>query len=81
VIVNFSFPDCFAPNEKEFQVYCAIKLLKAKYIDKDEAVRMGFSEPGHDFDKLFVSFEKFYKKLCGRAYADWEYEEDPKERE
>jgi len=79
--VNFSFPDCFVPVEKEFQVYCAIKLLKGKYIGKTEAVKISGVGSEKNFDKLFASFEKFYKKLCGRAYTDWEYEEDPKVRE
>ena len=78
--VNFTLPDCFVPTEKEFNMYCAIKLLKKKYINKSEAVVMAGVDSEKHFDKLFVSFEKYYKKLCGRAYTDCEYEEDPKER-
>jgi len=78
--ISFSFPGCLVPTEKEFQIYCAIKLLKGEYIDKAEAVKMVGVESEKIFDKLFVSFEKFYKKLSGRAYTDWEYEEDPEER-
>jgi len=78
--VDFSLPDCFVPAEKEFQIYCAIKLFKGKYIDKAEAVKMSGMESAANFDKLLVSFEKYYKKQCGRAYTDWEYEEDPEER-
>jgi hypothetical protein len=79
--VNFFLPDCFDPTEREFQIYCAIKLLKGGYIDKQEAVKMCFLESEESFDNFFSSFESVYKKLCGRAYTDWEYEEDPKERE
>jgi len=79
--VSFLLPGCFIPTEKEFQIYCAIKLLKGKYIDKAEAIIMAGVEPEKNFDNLFVSFEKYYKKLSGRAYTDWEYEEDPEERE
>jgi hypothetical protein len=79
--LKFLFPNCLAPSEKEFQIYCAIKLLKGKYINKAEAIKMCGLESESDFDKLFVSFEKSYKKLCGRVYTDIEYEEDPEERE
>ena len=78
--INFSFPDCFAPSEKEFRIYCLIKLLNAKYIDKTKALsQTGLSEL--EFDKLFSTFITSYKRICGRAYTDWEYEEDAKERE
>ena len=80
MIVSFSFPDCFVPSEREFQIYCAIKLLKGKYIDKCEAIIISGLESEENFNKFFSSFEKFYKKLCGRGYTDWEFEEDPKER-
>ena len=49
MIVSFSFPDCFVPVEKEFQIYCAIKLLKGKYIDKAEAIKMS----GVESEKIF----------------------------
>jgi len=78
--VDFLLPDCFVPVEKEFQIYCAIKLFKGNYINKEEAVKMSGLESEINFDKLLVSFEKYYKKICGRAYTDWEYEEDPEER-
>jgi hypothetical protein len=29
---------------------------------------------------MYSAFEKRYKKICGRPYSDWEYEEDPEER-
>jgi len=79
--LSFLFPNCFEPSEKEFQIYCAIKLLKGGYIDKTEAIKMSLLESEESFNKFFGTFEKLYKKLCGRAYADWEYEEDPEERE
>jgi hypothetical protein len=79
--VSFPLPDCFDPTEREFQIYCAIKLLKGGYIDKLEAMEMSYIDSEESFDKFYASFEVLYKKLCGRAYTDWEYEEDPRERE
>ena len=80
--IKYNFPDCFAPDEKEFQIFCSIKLLKSKYINKIEAMDIcGFS--GNEeikFDQLLNSFEKYYKTKCGRVYTDLEWEEDPKER-
>ena len=79
--VSFTLPDCFDPSEIEFQIYCAIKLLKGNYINKEEAIEMSSLKSEESFNKFFATFEVLYKKLCGRAYTDWEYEEDPKERE
>jgi len=79
MIIEYNLPNCFVPEEQEFQIYCAIKLLKRNYINKDEALNMcGCSKDV--FEKLYSSFEKRYKKICGRSYTDWEFEEDPKER-
>lgn len=65
-----------------FQIYCAIKLLKGKYINKSEAMDMcGFSEnEGNKLDLLIATFEKQYKNICDRIYTDIEWEEDPEER-
>ena len=80
--ISYIFPDCFVPEEKEFQIYCAIKLLENNYISIGEAKKIcgyiDFDE--NKFIELCHNFKKRYKKICGRAYTDWEYEEDPKER-
>jgi hypothetical protein len=42
--ISIIFPDDFAPSEKEFQYYCTVKLLKCKFITKEEALEMcGFT--------------------------------------
>ena len=80
--LSFKLPDCFVPEEKEFQVYCAIKLYKGKYITKEEAVKMcGYNINESDtkkFEQLYAMFEKRYKKICGYGYADGDFKNDPK---
>lgn len=83
MIIKYTLPDCFVPNEMSFQIYCAIKLLRGNYITKEEAMKIcGFQ--GQEQKQLmdtYNNFEEAYKKICGRPYTDWEYEEDPKERD
>lgn len=84
MIVKMPFPDCFIPEEREFQMYCAIKLFKGKYINLEDAIKMcGYSEINElnksKFNELCILFEKRYKKLCGDGYSDWVFRKDPKD--
>ena len=83
MIIKVNLPDVFVPEQIEFQMYCAIKLLKRKYISKEEAMKMcGFSDinetNNRKFDELLILFERRYKKLCGDGYADGEFIDDIK---
>ncbi|MDR0314285.1 MAG: hypothetical protein LBI14_11910 [Treponema sp.] len=80
VILKFLLPDCVVPEEREFQIYCAIKLLNGKYITKDEAVQMS-GYPEAIFDDLFIVFEARYMKMCRYGYSDVQYKEDQEEDE
>jgi hypothetical protein len=81
-MIRFNLPNCFVPEEIEFQMYCAIQLYKGSYITVDEAIGIcGYSNMNKEkFYQICNTFEKRYKKICGRAYTDWEYEEDSEER-
>jgi len=81
IIMKVKVPDIFVPEEKEYQMYCAVKLYKGKYINKEEAENMcGFDKNNKNkeqiFDELLNKYEKRYKKLCGDGYADGDFRED-----
>jgi hypothetical protein len=81
--IKIKLPNCFVPQEMDFRIYCAVKLYKGKYINEEEAIKIcGYS--GVNAKKIFenncIYFEKRYKKISGRPYTDWEYEEDSDDR-
>ncbi len=77
MILKYKLPDDFVPENNEFCLYSAIKLLKGNYISKDEAVKMAGCN-GKLFDNAYAnsSFEKRYKKICGEGYADGDFERE-----
>jgi hypothetical protein len=77
MIVEFSLPDSFVPEEYEFKVYCAIKLLKEKAVSFDEALVIA-ELPKDSFEKVLSSFEKRYKKISGEPMPDWIFDEEAK---
>ena len=71
-------PKKFVPVEKEFQMYCAIKLYKGKYITKEEAIQMcGYDKINKKtedvFQEIYNIFEQKYKKMCGKGYCDSDF--------
>jgi hypothetical protein len=77
IVLKFLLPDCFIPEEREFQIYCAIKLIKGKYINKKEAMPI-IGYPEEIFNDLYLLFEDRYKKISG-SYNDTVYKDDPEE--
>jgi len=73
--ITIQMPERFIPSEKEFNMYCAIKLYKAKYIEKDEAMKIcGLSNKEEKiFDNMYSTIEKYYKRICGDGYADEDF--------
>lgn len=77
MMLKFIYPDVFIPGEKEFKIYVAIKLLKGKYINNKEAIKLcNCSE--YEFDNLYKTFELRYKKMSRGPYGDWLFKKDPK---
>ena len=81
MILKIKIPNEFVPTEIEFQMYCAIKLLKGKYISKEEAMKMcGLQEINEinntKFDQIYTLLEKRYIKMCGYGYADSDFIDD-----
>jgi hypothetical protein len=84
MILWIKVPEIFVPEEKEFQFYCSIKLLKGNYINKEEAMRIcGYNiESDRDvkkYDEIYRLFEKRYIKMCGKGYCDtdfWDYKDE-----
>jgi hypothetical protein len=81
MILKVKVPNIFVPEEREFQMYCALKLYKGNYISKEEAINMcGYSEINEinlkKFNELCILFEKRYIKMCGDGYADSDFYDD-----
>ena len=76
MIVNFKFPDKYVPEEREYIWYCAIKLYKGKYIDKEEAMIMMDIKDEKKFSNLYSIFEKRYKKIYGNGCSDGDFYDD-----
>ena len=72
MIIKVRFPNNFVPEEKEFQIYCALKLFKSKYITKEEAIKMCKNNE-ETFNMLYNYFENKYIKMCGYGYADEDF--------
>jgi len=84
MILKISVPEAFVPEEREYQIYCAIKLFKGEYVTKEEAVEIcGYGklnkETEEKFKAVYGAFEKRYKKICGYGYADGDFQEDMEE--
>jgi hypothetical protein len=81
MIIEVNLPDEFVPEEREFQMYCAIKLYKGNFISLEETIKMcGYSEVNEinkqKVNELRILFEKRYKKICGYGYADGDFSEN-----
>ena len=79
----FNFPDIFVPQERDFQIYCAVILYKNKYISEEEAINIcGYSKFDKKSKVLFnnncLYFEERYKILCNGPLTDWVVKNDPK---
>lgn len=76
--IKFNLPNSFVPVEMEFKYYCAIKLLKANHINKEEAMnicnlKISNKEDIKNFNTIFDIFEKRYLELCGNGYSDEDF--------
>ena len=74
-------PKKFVPVEREFQMYCAVKLYKKEYINKEEAIKMcGYNEINKNTENKFQEicnlFEQRYKNICGKSYCDSDFMPD-----
>jgi len=77
MIIKIKLPDIFVPEEKEFQIYCTLKLFKSKYITEEEAIMMcGYGK--EPFNELYNYFEKKYIRMCGYGYSDSDFLDDMK---
>ena len=77
MILHFIYPNCFIPNEEEFKLYCAIKLLRGNYITEQEAIKICGYSSRQIFGEKANGFEERYKKTCDGPYADWVFLKDP----
>ena len=80
MLVDFKLPDVFVPEERDFCLYCAVKMFKGNLISRDEAIRMA-NVNTKMFDEALSVFEKRFAKIAGDELVDSAFMEDKDFRE